>query len=356
MNRLANLILNKSSEDCSIPELQQLINKYPCFNAGYLLLAKKLQFEDPGQLADSFKKATLYFHPLQFNQTISRIGYGELIISKEPEIIVAKTEEPLPEPAVSETVQVNTGNPAEIKTQEVFSDSEPALSAIEQKNNDDEPQPPAVSNGAFTTEQPVHTDLYTRVLASADLSSEAFAKDETSVDEPETGNVQPLTNISEGVLPDQQPESSISKGPEGLPGRVLADQRPISGDEIPLSFEPYHLVDYFASQGIKIVIEEKPTDRFTRQLKSFTEWLKAMKKLPASENITVPNTAVEQKVEQLAETSLTNTEVVTEAMAEVWEKQGNPEKAIEIYYKLSLLEPSKSPYFASRISDLKKIN
>jgi hypothetical protein len=48
--------------------------------------------------------------------------------------------------------------------------------------------------------------------------------------------------------------------------------------------------------------------------------------------------------------------VVTEAMAEVWEKQGNKEKAVAIYTKLSLLDPSKSVYFAAKIEELKKLN
>ena len=42
-------------------------------------------------------------------------------------------------------------------------------------------------------------------------------------------------------------------------------------------------------------------------------------------------------------------------MAEVWEKQGNPEKAIDIYNKLSLLEPSKSTYFAAKIEEIKVV-
>jgi hypothetical protein len=49
---------------------------------------------------------------------------------------------------------------------------------------------------------------------------------------------------------------------------------------------------------------------------------------------------------------LQQNEVVTEAMAAIWIKQGNPAKAREIYTKLSLLEPSKSAYFANRINDL----
>jgi hypothetical protein len=40
-------------------------------------------------------------------------------------------------------------------------------------------------------------------------------------------------------------------------------------------------------------------------------------------------------------------------MAEVWVKQGNKDKAIEIYNKLSLLNPAKSAYFASLSEQLK---
>ncbi len=123
--------------------------------------------------------------------------------------------------------------------------------------------------------------------------------------------------------------------------------------ETELSFEPYHTVDYFASQGIKFIPEEKPADRFGQQLKSFTEWLKSMKRLPETESIKLPDLPTEEKVLQLADHSLNQGEVVTETMAEVWLKQGNKEKAIEIYNKLSLLNPPKSAYFASLAERLK---
>jgi hypothetical protein len=121
-----------------------------------------------------------------------------------------------------------------------------------------------------------------------------------------------------------------------------------------LVFEPYHTVDYFASQGIKFKEEEKPKDKFSQQLKSFTDWLKTMKRLPVSEITVDVEPKVEQKVEQMAEHSLQDREIVTEAMAEVWEKQGNIAKAIEIYSKLSLLDPPKNAYFAAKIEGLKK--
>jgi tetratricopeptide (TPR) repeat protein len=120
-----------------------------------------------------------------------------------------------------------------------------------------------------------------------------------------------------------------------------------------LTFEPYHTVDYFASQGIRMKEEGQPKDKLGLQLKSFTEWLKTMKRLPVAEVAAAVDSRSEQKVEQLAEHSITDREVLTEAMAEVWAKQGNSEKAITTYRKLSLLDPSKSSYFAAKIDQLK---
>jgi tetratricopeptide (TPR) repeat protein len=121
-----------------------------------------------------------------------------------------------------------------------------------------------------------------------------------------------------------------------------------------LVFEPYYTVDYFASQGIKNVIEERPKDRFSQQLKSFTEWLKAIRQMPQQDIAALSDSRSEEKVAQLASHSLAEENVETEAMAEVWIKQGQPEKAIRIYEKLSLLNPPKSSYFASLIENLKK--
>jgi len=118
------------------------------------------------------------------------------------------------------------------------------------------------------------------------------------------------------------------------------------------AFEPYYTVDYFASQGIQYKAEENPTDKFGKQLKSFTEWIKVMKKLPLTEIEKTVNPQEEKKVQQLASHSLSQDDVVTEAVADIWIKQGNINKAKEVLHKLSLLDPAKSAYFANRINDL----
>jgi hypothetical protein len=108
-------------------------------------------------------------------------------------------------------------------------------------------------------------------------------------------------------------------------------------------FESYHTIDYFASQGIKLMAEEMK-DKMGKQLKSFTDWLRSMKRVTGH---------IESSIQRIAEHSVEEKEVITEAMAEVWAKQGNRGKAIRIYEKLSLLNPGKSTYFATRIEQLK---
>src|SRR5687768_6195200 len=130
---------------------------------------------------------------------------------------------------------------------------------------------------------------------------------------------------------------------------------PIDPSKAEITFEPYHTIDYFASQGIQAKEEEKPKDLLSRQLKGFTEWLKIMKRFPVTEIAAAVSPTDEKKVEKMAETSINDREVLTEAMAEVWEKQGNKAKATEIYQKLSLLNPAKSSYFAAKIEQLKNL-
>ena len=101
--------------------------------------------------------------------------------------------------------------------------------------------------------------------------------------------------------------------------------------------------------------EEIPKDKFGKQLKSFTEWLKTMKRLPPTQITgSAGDAGSENKVQHLADDSIHESNVWTEAMAEVWIKQGNTQKAIETYNKLVLLNPSKKTYFATKIENLKR--
>ena len=120
--------------------------------------------------------------------------------------------------------------------------------------------------------------------------------------------------------------------------------------------EPYYTVDYFASQGIKPPVTIPNNDKLALQLKSFTEWLKTMKKINQTETVTNINTDKPQdaKVTVLAKTSLNDSDIVTETMADVLLKQGKITEAVETLKKLSLHDSTKSAYFATRIAEINK--
>jgi hypothetical protein len=147
--------------------------------------------------------------------------------------------------------------------------------------------------------------------------------------------------------PEQEPVAAQVAGftPATQEGKTTVDL----GEPV---FESYHTIDYFASQGIKL-LQEELKDKLGKQLKSFTDWLRSMKRIGPPETNTSLDDVTNQSIQRIAEHSIEEKEVLTEAMAEVWAKQGNNDKAIRVYEKLSLLNPAKSPYFAGRIEQLK---
>ncbi len=121
-----------------------------------------------------------------------------------------------------------------------------------------------------------------------------------------------------------------------------------------LVFEPLYTTDYFASQGIKLSEEVQTQDKLGKQLKSFTDWLKTMKKVHSDNKMPQGNEQIDITVQHLAEKSNKEDDVITESMAEVYAQQGKILKSKEIFRKLSLLNPAKSAYFAAKIEQLKE--
>lgn len=300
INQLVKSLLQKDSIDqCSILELQQYAEKHPYFGAAQLLLAKKMKAENAEQYNEQLQKTYLFFHnPLWVEALLNETGNVKITT---PEKIISFPEEEKIEPLIAEE--------ANIPTEPVFENVEPFVSnyvSIEEIK----PEP---------------------VIVMATPVFEAVERMEQKTEIAASAEEQPINILGLKIEPFDPAKAT-------------------------LTFEPFYTVDYFASQGIKFKEEEKPKDKFGQNLKSFTDWLRVMKRLPVSEIAKTTNAVTEQKVEQMAEHSLESKEVLTETMAEVWEKQGNKPKAIDIYSKLSLLEPLKSAYFAAKIEDLKKTN
>ena len=155
----------------------------------------------------------------------------------------------------------------------------------------------------------------------------------------------------------------INMEQEGLP--ELADSDPIISaqqtltaktneeSEKELSFEPLYTIDYFASQGIRLQQEQLGNDKFSHQVKTFTQWLQSMKKIYQSGSGNMEKTE-DKKITSIADASNETQDIITETMADVLMQQGKNLQAIEILEKLSLLHPEKSSYFTARISELSK--
>lgn len=165
----------------------------------------------------------------------------------------------------------------------------------------------------------------------------------------DTRSIEGTANIESIEIEEELPtifSTALAKVKESL-------DAPLPKENVFIDLEPYHTVDYFASQGIKVDIIVEPKDKLGKQLKSFTDWLKTMKRIgPTPANLSI-NTEAEKKVLHHAASSITKDEIITETMAEVLAKQGKIDKAIEVYKQLHLINPDKNAYFAVKIQQLK---
>ena len=162
----------------------------------------------------------------------------------------------------------------------------------------------------------------------------------------------------DGHVPDAPPveiqKPQPSEGEEEAADVAPAMAEALGETEEVVPIQPLHTLDYFASMGVSLEQEvRKPAEA---KVLSFPEWLRSMKPIhPTKADTAAAPALAEQRVREEAEESNEEEEILTEAMAEVFAKQGLRLKAIDIYRKLSLLHPDKSSIFAARIDQLKGI-
>ena len=381
IHALAQVLLGKTSlEECNIEEIQHLTKRYPYFAPAQFLLLQKLEATGSPDADAQRQKAILYFHnPLQFDHFIApeKFTIDEPFLDQEPEEESFNTtqttdwkednESLLTEEASlhqqddftaiaqqDEAQDFESGDVVEEEPAETEEENEPAAFFREENPaTAEEPQSTHVheirEEEVFVPVEPVPLDSYQQ---ENEPDEKVEPDKEEIVDAIE--EQQPLQTDTTAAL--VEPETAPSLNAEPSFGKSIAAHLSTSSaqpNNTELTFEPFHTVDYFASQGIKIAADDLPKDRLSKQLRSFTEWLKVMKRLPASEVAVSPESPSEKTVENLAIHSVEESDVVTEAMAEVWLKQGNRQKAMETYNKLSLLNPSKRAYFAAKIENLK---
>ena len=227
---------------------------------------------------------------------------------------------------------------------------------VEEKEEEEEEKTSTVTNQSITTNI-VEIDEADTKENDGEILTEA--KEEENIS---TVTNQPITTDTVEIDDTNKKENDgeiLIKAKEEEETTSIVTNQPVTTDAVEsddvdeelIAFEPLHTVDYFASQGIKITTEELEKDHFGKQVKSFTAWLKSMKKLHPAQ-VPEQNEVIEKIIQTSSEVSNQDANVLTEAMAEVLVKQDKKAKAIEMYQKLSLINPSKSAYFAAKIESL----
>ncbi|MBX9782282.1 MAG: hypothetical protein K2X48_03210 [Chitinophagaceae bacterium] len=287
-----NSLLQNPSElsTAHLHELNLLTEQYPWFGAAQFLSAIQQQKENIPSAETQIQKAFLYFNnPVWMNFQLNRF------LNEEETIIVAD------EMPAAETQSIQK------EETEMVLDAEATIAALEMQD-------------AVALNEPTAHDTEAAMNAAVVVEA-AELHEETNT------QIASIANILKEPLPQNQTTE--------------------------LSLQAFHTVDYFASQGIRLKEEKTGTDQLSTQLKTFTQWLKTMKKSYVEEHQQLDATE-EKKMEQIATSSNAPEEIVTESMASVLEQQGKTQKAIELYRKLSLLHPEKSAYFATQIERLNK--
>lgn len=360
LNHTVQVLLGaRGLDEVSRETLASLVREYPYSALLHLLYSKKLQQAQDTQYADSVARTALYFsnphwlhHLLRpktsreavremekaFDEHVHDVPVAQpeqAVSEQSTELPVADTDRPALEQETPEfTEAVDTGPSLEEPHSHTM-ETGVAVDFLPTPVEEDIPQVQE-SEGSLPAAQWLAPDV--RPLEAAPETPD--------IDIPpiDTAATEKPVSVTEAVSETQAP---VATGSPSMPsGPVI----PPDTGLIPL--EPYYTIDYFASQGIQLSDEEK-LDPLGRKLKRFTDWLKTMKKIhPDKSRPVTGEDHADETIRQGAEHSNDRADVVTEAMAEVYLKQGQKEKAAEIYRKLSLLDPSRSATFAAKIADL----
>ncbi|MBA4197730.1 MAG: hypothetical protein C0459_09270 [Chitinophaga sp.] len=378
---LFQITQKQSLEDVSTAELSQLVNHYPYFAPLQVLLAAKLKSENSYEASSQLQKAALFVNnPFWLEHGLFN---GE---AKDISIIHTDKTEPVAENNnVYQQPQPAPVQPEPIKEEPVITEEVkpviPFPSTIEIPTMENVK---GIIEGIDKKEETAHTDVLPTTINTATVQpitpespvqqgfSSVVSKNISSLgampsyasffqnkaadspEEPEA-NEEENSNRPDDIA-DNFSEKQAEKLSSVLSSSIADFKKPVTQEaKLDYETEPAYTVDYFASQGIKADLTKQPQDKLTIQLLKFTDWLKIIKKSNPNPTDLGTDPELENAIQGIAQTSNEAREIITETMADVFVKQGKIEKAVQLYIKLSFLEPDKSSYFAAKIQELKGI-
>ena len=324
--------------------LLEVTEQYPYFTAAQFYLLQQTPVSSDRYKNQAGKTSLLFNNPFWLNYQLEQDASKDEKTEINSEILGNHSEEELPllaeTPVINEPVIPVTPN---IPSTDItnLSDEHAEGLQIEEKVTLNANNLPLTANGQVNEEEAgTFSNQNIAGVIANNGHEQSFLSD------------LPSSNKTNGLDEYDEEETELADETEIEPMNIRLNFTPdIATLEETISFEPLHTSDYFASLGIKLNEDGKPVDKLGRQLKSFTEWLKTMKKIHI-EQLEATTEQTDIIIQKMAEKSNTEGDVLTEAMAEVLVHQGKRRKAIEVYQKLSLLNPAKSAYFAAKIEQI----
>ncbi len=354
-----NIFERNESATGKAATMEAVTKAHPYFSLAHFFLLKEADTKEAAYAKNAAKTA------LHFNNTF--LLHSQLhkdLLSEQAALIpvnVAANEEVAPELFVVEEVSDDVAA-INVETLAPLTDE---IQATTSQNDD-------VAGNEITEEEVAADKIPVDEIGVISDDSKSATSENEDAELPELP--EDTLAVAETQATEEAPKSSTAPGTEILAAAEVAPEElqpkkveqvdpaflkmPTLGAAVPgvegtLLFTPLYATDYFASQGIKLREEALPNDKLGKQLKSFTDWLKTMKKVHDSK-LPAGSEVMDASVQKLAEKSNKEEEVITETMAEVFLQQGKLHKAKEIYEKLSLLSPSKIAYFAAKIDQIQK--
>ncbi|HNM34391.1 MAG TPA: hypothetical protein PKI98_05835, partial [Chitinophagaceae bacterium] len=348
-------------EDTRIELLFEAAENEPYFAPAQFFLALKMKSENHSNLSAQLNKTALYFNNIHWlhYQLVPKPELIEFIEKEKTE-----TTQPILQNVIQEDIKnLNSQIKEDVNSEKVEDAVVKNNIPLEAEITEAIIEKPIEFEKEKTDFVPKENQSITALVLS-NLDNEEVLNPIQTI---HTKNDVPMldtneTDLNEDVQNEPDKTNRTEVELENKLSTILKEQleeyqQPVT-KESELQFEqsPHHTVDYFESQGIKAEINLNSNDKLSTQLKKFTDWLKHMKNLNLEQEKDLgTDPELENAIQGIAQNSNEAREIVTETMAEVLEKQGKKDKAIQLYIKLSFLNPDKSSYFAAKIQHLKGI-
>ena len=322
--------LTEVSED----DLHHIVEQHPYFAAAQLALSLKLDQDKSYKAKSQLEKTALYFPNTDWLYFQLQNGITKKF-EPSPEILLSPASKPVAAPVTVQPASSTIERETE-QLQDSFTRHIPTVESVKEMLHQID----------HSTETPAITHL-----TNTDIPGSVF-NNTISGNLPKESTVQPQGNFERNIF--DPSENQLEKYASLISTQAADFKKPAEKEEnLEFELEPYYTIDYFASQGIKADLTKQPDDKLSKQLLKFTDWLKKMKAVNPNPNDLGTDPELERAIQGIAQTSNEAKEIATETMAEVFVKQGKIDKAVQLYIKLSFLDPEKSSYFASKIQQLK---